>query len=949
MAQPTDLEIVFGPFRLDRANARLLRDGRPVALTPKSFDVLFFLASRPERLVTKDELLSAVWSDVAVTDASVKVCVREIRKALGDSPQCPKYIETVHRRGYRFVGRAPEDERPQGPGAASLPARPAASHFVGRGEELRRLAEGLALAAGGARQVVFVAGGPGGGKTALVEAFLDQARRAYHGRGLCVAAGHCFEQFGTSDPYMPVWEALGRLERELPGGPLAPLLARHVAAEPTPAAREPRTLSQRMLREMADALEALAADAPLVLVLEDLHWADYSTLDLVSALARRQGGARLMLVGTYRPGDAASDGHPLRAVVPELLAKGLACEMRLAPLDEPAVSSYLAARLAADVPPPPPLARRLHQRTQGHALFLVKVVDDLIEQGALSGEALSGGAVPGGADWASALDASVPGSVRSIIEAQLDHATAAEQRVLEAAAVAGVEFSSAAVAAALGDDPVATERACDELTRRNRFIEIHGVSEWPDGTLATGYRFLHAMYHEVVYGRVPAARRAALHRELGLRLESAWALRAGENAVELAMHFERGRDWRRAVPALRLSADRATRQYAHREAVDLLRRALATLEHLPAAERSGHELTLLMSFAVQLQVTRGFAAPEVREVHARAYGLCLASGDTDVRTAFPVLWGIWLFHKVRSELREAEPLVGRLLSMAREAGDDALLLQAHQAACVTYLCLGNPAVTREHMAQAAAVYDPRRHAANTHQFGQDPGVACQAFGAVALWLLGEAEEALRASARALGLARELAQPSTLSVALHFAAMLHQCRGDADAVERHASESAALAAEEGFSFWSAGAQMLRGWATAVRGDDAGVEQIRRGLDAWLATGSRTYHAYFLGLLADALLRHGRPGEALEALGQGIEVARSLPEGLWEAELYRLEGRCLLEVSPAPGASRKADAENCFAIALETARRQNAKALEARVLLDLRPPRDRPRRTPDARYV
>jgi predicted ATPase len=287
--------------------------------------------------------------------------------------------------------------------------------------------------------------------------------------------------------------------------------------------------------------------------------------------------------------------------------------------------------------------------------------------------------------------------------------------------------------------------------------------------------------------------------------------------------------------------------------------------------------------------------------------------------------------------------------MAREAGDDALLLQAHQAACVTYLCLGNPAVTREHMAQAVAVYDPRRHAANTHQFGQDPGVACQAFGAVALWLLGEPEEALRASGRALGLARELAQPSTLSVALHFAAMLHQCRGDADAVERHASESAALAAEEGFSFWSAGAEILRGWARAARGDEDGIGQIRAGLEAWLATGSRTYHAYFLGLLGDALIRNGQTGEALEALGQAIDAAQSLPEGLWEAELYRLKGRCLLEVSPAPNAPRQADADEWFALALETARRQSAKALESRVYQDLSPPRDRPRRTPDTRYV
>ena len=1015
-------EIRFGPFRLDPANARLLRDGRPVALTPKALDVLHYLASRPDRLVTKEELLSAVWPDVIVGDASVKVCVLEIRKALDDGAKSPQYIETVHRRGYRFiatVGDAAGEEAPShartGGGAARLsdvaettsarhsegvrtttarptgvveqPAKPVGAPsaqplpagprhpLVGRDAEMRRLGEMFARALAGQRQFVFVSGGPGTGKTVLVEAFMRQASDAASAGGVpsasapLVLSGHCFEQFGTSEPYMPLWEAIGRLagERSVPA--LATLVARHAAAyavpagaaaptpsQPSPAAREPRAMSERMLREMADGLEALAAEVPVILLLEDVQWADYSTLDLISALARRRAPVRLMIIATYRPSEVLVDEHPLRDVAQELLTGRLCCELSLDFLNESAVAQYLAARFpGGDLPAA--LARRLHQRTDGHPLFLVHLVDDLIEQGAVVKDHAGGrwqlagmfgggggGGAAGGA-WLAVLDKQIPRTVRAMIEAQIERLGRPAQQALEAAAVAGVEFSAADVAAGLGGDVVQAEQVCEELQHRHRFLQERGLDEWPDGTVATQYRFVHELYHNVVYERIPFARRVRLHQTMGLRMETAWGDRAPEEAAELAMHFELGRDWARAVRYLRQAADSAGRQYAHREAVNYLRRALAALERLPAEARGEHELALLVGLGVNLQVTKGFAAPEVQLIHARAHALCqpasgagggaTATAGGDVRATFPVLWGIWLFHKVRSDLRQANVMACQLLDAARAAGDSALLLQAHQAMCVTHLCLGNPAATADHMAQAAALYDPARHADNTRVFGQDPGVATLAFGSVALWLLGRADEALAAGGRSVELARRLGQPSSLALALHFAAMLHQCRGGADDVERFADETIDVATEEGFSFWLAGATVLRGWARATRGagqgqttgggGDAGIAEIRKGLDGWLATGSRTYQTYYLGLLADALLRHGRSAEALPVIDQALGTARALPEGIYEAELYRLKGSAL--------AGPSAAARDALSEALAVARRQGAKWFELRAAQDL----------------
>jgi DNA-binding winged helix-turn-helix (wHTH) protein/tetratricopeptide (TPR) repeat protein len=992
----TAREISFGPFRLDAGNARLMCDGRPVAITPKAFDVLHHLASRPQRLVTKDELLTAVWPDVIVSDASVKVCVREIRKALDDDPKTPSYIETVHRRGYRFVANVNQDgvapdvaltvqpaaepvqptplpsvPAPKSPVGTVVPAPPRHG-LVGRDAELRRLAESFRLAQWGRRQCVFVSGGPGGGKTVLTEAFVETlADGAASATQPLVLAGHCFEQFGTSEPYMPVWEAVARLSRERPSPVLASLLARHAAAHsvvgaastetehpsplpspiapPTPPAL--RGTAERLLREIADGIEAMASEAPVVLLLEDVHWADYSTIDLISALARRRSPARLMVVATYRPAEILAPDHPLRGVVQGLVTAGLARDVALDFLDEQAVAQFLASRFPGTALPPA-LVHRLHQRTDGHPLFLVHLVDDLVARGILSehdgawrlaGMDASGDASPtrddsGPPPWLAALETHIPQTVRAMIEVHLERLERPVRQVLEAAAVAGVEFSAAAVAAALAADVVHAEQVCDDLARRHRFLQPRGIAEWPDGTAATKYRFVHELYHHVVYEQVPVARRVRMHQLVGLTLEDAWASRAAEEAANLAMHFETGRDWPRAVKYLRLAAHAAARQYAHREAAHYLARALAAVDRLPEEQRGEHELDVLKHLGVNLQVTRGFAAHEVESVHARAYALCRSSED--VARTFPVRWGIWVFHKVRSDLRRARAMCDELLAMARASGDTGFILQAHQAVCVTHLCLGAPDVTRDHMEQAAAVYDPAVHAGNTTNFGQDPGVATRAFGGVALWLLGRPDEALAASERSLELARRLDQPSSLAVAVHFAAMLHQCRGDADATAHWAAANIQLAAEEGFSFWHAGAQVLRGWATVARAfarqsqfdPEAGIVEIRRGLDAWLATGSRTYQTYYLGLLADALQRLSRHREALRALDEALAAAQLLPEGLYEAELYRLRGRSVLRTSQDP---LPQDALECFEKALRIARAQGARGFEWRAAADLAP--------------
>jgi DNA-binding winged helix-turn-helix (wHTH) protein/predicted ATPase len=922
-----DPEISFGPFRLDPANARVTRGRQAVVLKPKAFDVLAHLVRHAGRLVNQEDLLSAVWPDTIVGDSSLKSCIRQIRRALGDRVRNPQYIETVHRRGYRFIAPIATGQ----PAAASAPPaelrtqdEPDAPVLVGREDELRRLADWLTQARAGNRQVVFVTGGPGSGKTALAEAVLRQA--GADGRVL-TAAGQCFEQYGAGEAYLPILDALGRLGRGPARERLMTVLGAHAPTwlghlpglKPPSAPDVPTAPPERMLREMADALERLTADAPLVLVLEDVHWADYSTLDLLSAVARRRETARLLVIATYRPVEAVLSGHPLRAVKQDLQARGRCHELPLGLLAEDAVADYLEARFPGGGLPAG-LGRLLHERTEGHPLFLVHLVDDWLAQGVL---------VERDGRWElttdlAALGVGVPASIRALIEKQLERLGRDELRILEGASVAGIEFAAAAAAAAVEEDVVRAEEQCEALARRYHFLHPKGTAEWPDGTVSARYRFGHELFHRVIAEAVPVARQRLLHQRLGERLEAANAANPAEAAAELALHFAQGRDPERAVRYFEAAAHRAARHYAHREAIDYLHRGLGLVERLPDADAVPAELRLQVNLGVHLQATQGFASPAARRSFERARALC-ERVDQGV-LLFPVLWGLWLFHKVRSDLPRARPMADELYALAERLKDPALLLQSHQALAVTTLCAGEPALTREHMERGCGLYDPKRHHTHTFLFGQDPGVACEAFGAVALWLLGYPDQALDHSREAARRAHELGQPSSQSLALHFAAMVRQCRRDGPGARACAELALAIAADQGMKFWQAGGTILRGWSVADAGDlNGGIAMLQEGLEAWQATGSVTYRTYYLGLLAELIGRAGRVEDALARLDEALALVEETKEGLYEAELHRLRGELLAQTG--------GDAEGSLRQALAVAQRQGAKSLELRAAMSL----------------
>ena len=331
-----------------------------------------------------------------------------------------------------------------------------------------------------------------------------------------------------------------------------------------------------MLRELAEVVETLTAETSLVVVLEDLHWSDYATLDLLALLAQRRAPARLLLLGTYRPADVIVAGHPLRTVVQTLDRHAQSHTLWLEPLTVSEVAAYLHGYLGGS-PFPTTLAPALYQRTEGHPLFLRTVVEALVRQGALvqGGEAWT---IPAGA---TEMALAVPDSLRLLIEQQCEQLSPVEQQVLEAASVAGLVCTVAAVAAGLDAEESVVDDVCAALARRGQFLETSGQERWPDGTLTQGYTFLHSLYHDVIYHRTPLSRRQRLHQRIGAREEAGYGVRASERAAGLALHFARGGEAPRAVHYLRQAGDTAVVRSAYREAVACYEQALETVAQLP--------------------------------------------------------------------------------------------------------------------------------------------------------------------------------------------------------------------------------------------------------------------------------------------------------------------------------------------------------------------------------
>ena len=681
----------------------------------------------------------------------------------------------------------------------------------------------------------------------------------------------------------------------------------------------------RMLREFTAFIEALTGpedDAPtLVLVLEDLHWSDSATLDLLSSLARRREPARLLVIGTYRPHEATRTTPILLSMIRELLAHGNCEEMPLPLLNEHAVTAYVTQQLAT-LPGAslslPNLVRAINERAEGNPLFMVSVVRHLLMSRVSKGSATAN-------PLASVLS-SVPFNLEQLIEKQFAQQSLEEQRLLESASVVGLEFSTAAVAAGLAGDVAEVERRCSVLARHGLFVDAQGIRTWPDRTVTGHYRFVHALYQQVLQSRLAPGWRAQLHRRIGQRLESGFGGRASEVAVELALHFEQGQEFHRVIPYCIQAAQTAAGRFGYREVALLLDKGLDALQHLPSTPEHEQQETLLLLMQVSpFLVLEGYGSDGAFRALTRSRELCERQGNTYLLSF--VYSGLAALTLMRGDLPSAHALGERALALAQQSGDPYSLVWAHLDVGETSLFRGDIAKGHEHFLQGRALGSAMSSAPETSLM--EPGVMCTVLLGWSFLALGYPNQALATVREALAHARQAGHPLTLALALVNAGGVYGMCGDGHTAEQMARETLAVAREHNMPFWAAWGTTLLGGALAMQGrSQEGQRVVAEGIQAQRVVGCVAGQAGALALVAECCARDGQVEAGRTIISEAEDLMRTTGEYFWEPRLLQIKGELLLNT---PGA--ETEAETILQQARDVARSQGAKFTELQAIISL----------------
>lgn len=929
---PAASRIAFHHYVLEVDEARLTREGSPLDLPPRAFALLSHLARQPGRLVRKDELLDAVWGHRHVSESVLKTVVSQIRTLTGDDPRAPRIIETVPRRGYRFVApvivAAPDRVPSSAPGVVSLTTPPATStppttpsststtlpippRLVGRERALDALAAAWQGAGLGRSRLVLIAGEPGIGKSTLIEHFLADCPPE------AIATGQCVDRYGSGEPYAPLLEALDALIRHDPG--LIDLL-RAVAptwlmqlpwhldeARRAALAREIAGATQdRMMREFGMLLERASRERPLLIVIEDLHWSDDATVHLLDFLARRRAGGRLLIVGSFRPADVIASGHAFGLLRRELRLHRLCDEILLDGFTRAEVADYLADRLGEQAPLvraaaseavsiDPATITALHRHTDGLPLFVASVVDELIEQGLIRALANGEGV---GVDPELARTLPVPDNLVGVIEHQLLRLADGDRALLQAAALIGAEFDHLVLAEAVAADPAVVQQAFDTLAERRLWLSAGGMSMLPDGRMTQGYAFRHALHRHVLDAAVGPAARARLHRGIAAALQALQADRIPEFAAELALHCERGHEPSAAAGWYLQAARNARQRLAQAEALTLVDRGLRLLDPLPPGPARAAELPLL-SLRIAGQMTtlgQGLGAAAVSSRRA----LALMDRLPLTGPIAPLWHAVWWVHARGGDWAAAREINARMTALL----DDPTRPDYPQATCaaqlgILELHLGAHAAAIDALDRGLALLAAIPPGTAAPAFVQDLAIECLAHLSMAHEFAGHFSAAATARAQLQARIDAGTDPLSETTGLWFIAFQHLLRVDLEALGR--VEVRAMAGIEGRDALSGTGphRVIRGWYGAITAPepearDAALAVCRDGTRVYAEHGARSGMPVMHRLLAETLLRCGRLAEAAQALEAAAHESQAIGERASSAEQHRIRAAWLAAV-------------------------------------------------------
>jgi tetratricopeptide (TPR) repeat protein len=838
------------------------------------------------------------------------------------------------------------------PGAPTpIPVR---TQGVGRAKESAELHRVFESACAGRGLLLGIAGEPGIGKSTLVEDFLAEVAA---GPVPCsVARGRCSERLAGTGAYLPLLEALDCLlqgEGRDTAAQALRLLAPTWYIQVAPPISDDSSIGsltaelraaspERMKRELGAFFQEVSRMRPLVLFLEDLHWADISTVDLLAYLGSRAAGQRLLLVLTYRPTDLQLNKHPFLPLKRDLQARGVCRELSLDLLSRDDLERYQALTFPEHLFPSD-FSELLHSRTGGNPLFMVELLRYLRDQGVIAEE---------NGRWALAravpdLEHELPQSVRSMVQRKIDQLSETDRQVLVAASVQGHEFDSAVAARTLGRDAADVEERLEVLERDFAFVRLVRDQEYPDGTLTLRYAFIHMLYQNALYTSLRPTRKSILSAAVARALLSFLGdKQVHGSASELALLFEAARDWEHAVCYFLQAARRAVRIHAFQEVMALAFRGLEVCKRLPdGLERDRSEFRLLRVLGVAQMARLGYAAPEMERTYRRAHQLSRSVAEP--RETSDVLIGLWAFHEHRGEIQAARELADQSLKLAEAAQEDRLLLRAHFMLGMMHFMQGEFAFAIEHLEKGTRLFASAT-ASRAASWNSTEGLMCKGYLALTLWYLGYPDRAITTGLEARTLAVTSA-PIGQAFTLFLLAQLHGMRGDPARAFAVARELIRLTDEHALIQYGAYGDIYHGWGLAAQGHyDSGIGQIQQGLAAFRGIGSPYLPATFLGLLTDALRKAGRIPEAIQTVENAL--TDWTPEGYYTAEWHRLKGELLLAADSekeTPVGRPGGGAEASFRQALSIAESQKARSLSLRAATSLARLLRRQGRTEEAR--
>jgi predicted ATPase len=816
------------------------------------------------------------------------------------------------------------------------------ARFVGRQSEVEHLRRAFEQAKSGQGQIVGVMGEPGVGKSRLFYEFKLLSQNG------CLVLETFSVSHGKAYPYLPLIDLLKNYfqitlqddERKVQEKVAGKVLILDRALEDTLpyvfallGVTEAMTSLQQMdpqirKRRTFEAIKRLlvreSRNQPLLLIFEDLHWLDTETQAFLSLLSESVATARILLLVNYRPEYRHEWG-----------SKTYYTQLRLDPLGREHAQELLSA-LLGDGAAFHPLKQLILEKTEGNPFFIEEIVQALREQGLVSRLEAGGG------QGRTSLppDLHLPVTVQGVLAARIDRLAVAEKELLQTLAVIGKEFSLSLLTRVVNQTEAELQGKLAHLQMAEFIYEQPAFPE-------VEYTFKHVLTQEVAYNSLLSERRRGLHERIAQAMEALFHARLEDHYGDLAHHYTRSGNTEKAVEYLGLAGQQAAQRSAHVEAVGHLTTALDLLKTWPETpERARQELSLQIALGPPLQLTKGFAAPEVEAAYTRAHELCHQVGETP--QLLPVLWGLGRFYGARGQLQTAREVGEQLLALAQHLHDPGFLAWAHAVLAQTLFMFGEFVQERAYAEQGIALYDAQPPHAQVFHYGPNAKAVCFTWVCGALWYLGYPDQALQRSQEALAWAQGLSHPFSSVGALLTAVIVHRLRREGQAAQERAETVMTLSAEQGFVLPLAHGTLHRGWALAEQGQgEEGIAQIGQGLDACRATGAEVLRPSHLAMLAEAYGKVGQPDEGLTALAEALAIVDKTGERLYEAELYRLKGQLTLQkfqvsgskfqvTSPqplTPNPQAEAEAEACFLKAIEIARRQSAKSLELRAVMGL----------------